>query len=242
MIRVSIITPSYNQAAFLLQTMESVLGQDYPAVEYLVVDGGSTDGSPELINSYADHLAWWVANPTPVGGGHKQGPGAFQRGDRRPGSIPMTITFPGQYRAAVDVFDAHPDVVMVYGNVRAVDENGAVINNLTYDQRSLEDLLCIQIIGQPAVFLRASAVKKVGGLDPRFHFLLDHQLWIRLAAIGRILHVDQTWAAARYHAGAKNRRLAAEFGREAFEVLSWAEGEPGLASRLRRIKGPALAA
>ena len=60
-------------------------------------------------------------------------------------------------------------------------------------------------------------------------------------AIGPVLHVDETWAAARYHAGAKNRRLAAEFGREAFEVLSWAEGEPSLAPRLRKIKGPALA-
>ena len=84
-------------------------------------------------------------------------------------------------------------------------------------------------------------MQEVGGLDPRFHFLLDHQLWIRLAAIGPLLHVDQTWAAARYHAGRQNWRLAVEFGRETFEVLSWAEGEPGLASRLRKIKGPALA-
>jgi hypothetical protein len=101
----------------------------------------------------------------------------------------------------------------------AVDEHGKTFNTLNYKQLNLEDLLCFQIIGQPAVFFRRSALQAAGGLDPSFHFMLDHHLWIRLAQQGKFLHVPQTWAAARYHAEAKNIAKAAEFGREAFRIL-----------------------
>ena len=118
---------------------------------------------------------------------------------------------------------------MVYGDMLAVDGDGQTINVLKYKQLSLEDLLCFQIIGQPSVFFRRSALEKAGRLDTTFHFMLDHHLWIRLAQQGRILHVPQIWSAARYHAEAKNRARAAEFGREAFRILDWAKKQPGLA-------------
>ena len=105
----------------------------------------------------------------------------------------------------------------------AVDEHGQTFNTLRYKQLTLEDLLSFQIIGQPAVFMRRAAFEKAGGLDLSYHFLLDHHLWIRIAAQGRILHIPQTWAAARYHAEAKNRAQASEFGREAFRILDWAK-------------------
>jgi len=117
----------------------------------------------------------------------------------------------------------------------AVDENGATFNTLTYKQLTLEDLLCFQIIGQPAVFMRRSALQKTSGLDLSFHFLLDHLLWIQIAKHGRILHVDQTWAAARYHAEAKNRAKAAEFGREAFRILDVVEKDQSLSPILSSI-------
>jgi hypothetical protein len=74
---------------------------------------------------------------------------------------------------------------MLYGDMLAVDEDGKTINLLRYRQLSLEDLLCFQIIGQPAVFFRRTAYEKTGGFDPSFHFLLDHHLWIRLAQQGK---------------------------------------------------------
>jgi hypothetical protein len=70
---------------------------------------------------------------------------------------------------------------------------------------------------------------------------LDHQLWIKLARVGPIVHADQTWAAARYHAGAKNRTLAEDFGSEAFRILDWAAGEPDFAPVLRRVEARARA-
>ena len=130
---------------------------------------------------------------------------------------------------------------MVYGDMLAVDGNGQTINVLKYKQLSLEDLFCFQIIGQPSVFFRRSALEKAGPLDTTFHFMLDHHLWIRLAQQGRILHVPQIWSAARYHAAAKNRARAAEFGREAFRVLDWAKNQPGLAEVIAGVERRALA-
>src|SRR5258706_479610 len=96
-----------------------------------------------------------------------------------------------------------------------INEHGQTTNTLKYNQLSLQDLLCFQIIGQPGVFFRREVYEKIGGLDTTFHFLLDHHLWIRVAQQGKILHLPQTWSAARYHAEAKNRAKATEFGQEA---------------------------
>ena len=238
---VSIVTPSFNQAAYLEQTLLSVLEQDYADIEYLVIDGGSTDGSPDIIKKYASRLAYWISEKD---SGQAD---AINKGmGRARGEIVAWLNsddyyLPGAVTAAVKAFDENPDVAMVYADMLAVDERGQTFNTLRYRQLTLEDLLSFQIIGQPAVFMRRSAFEKAGGLDPSFHFLLDHHLWIRIAAQGRILHIPQTWAAARYHAKAKNRAQAAAFGHEAFRILDWAKTDPDLASVLSPISHRALA-
>ncbi|MBV6402725.1 MAG: hypothetical protein CNIPEHKO_03038 [Anaerolineales bacterium] len=238
---VSIITPSFNQARYIEQTIQSVLGQDYPRIEYIVVDGASTDGSVEIIKKYANKLAWWLSEKD---SGQAE---AINKGlARATGEIVTWLNsddyyLPSAVSAAVKVFEENSEVVLVYGNMLAVDERGNPFNTLTYKQLTLQDLLCFQIIGQPAVFFRREVLSKTGMLDPTFHFLLDHHLWIRIAQHGKILHVDQTWAAARYHAEAKNRAKAAEFGREAFRILAWAEGQAGLAESIRPVERRARA-
>jgi len=232
---VSIITPSFNQAAYLEQTITSVLNQDYPNIEYIVVDGGSTDDSVAVIKKYADKLAYWVSEKD-----HGQADAINKGFARATGEIIAWLNsddyyLPGTISAAVKVFEEHPDVVLAYGNMLAVDERGKTFNSLTYKQLTLEDLLCFQIIGQPAVFMRRSALQLTGGLDPVFHFMLDHHLWIRIAQRGNILHVPQTWAAARYHAEAKNRAKAAEFGRDAFRILDFAKQDKTFAPILARV-------
>jgi len=232
---VSVITPSYNQAAFLRQTLCSVLDQNYPELEYLVVDGGSSDGSIEIIKEHADRIAWWVSEPD-AGQADAINKGlAHAHGEIVAWLNSDDYYLPGAICAAVRVFEANPEVVLVYGNMQAVDETDGLINVLTYDQLTLEDLLCFQIIGQPAAFMRRSAVEAVGELNTHLHLLLDHQLWIKLARLDRILHVDQTWAAARYHAAAKNRAHAELFGQEAFQILEWVAQDPQLAPVLRRV-------
>ena len=238
---VSIITPSYNQAAYLEQTITSVLGQDHADMEYIVIDGGSTDGSVEIIKKYSDRLAYWVSEKD------KGQAEAINKGfAKATGEIIAWLNsddfyLEGTVKAAVQIFEQNPDVVLVYGNMLSVDEHGKPFNALNYKQLTLEDLLCFQIIGQPAVFMRRSALQKAGGLDLAFHFMLDHHLWIRIAQLGRILHVPQTWSAARYHAEAKNFAKAAEFGRDAFRILAWAEKDASLAQKLTSVSRRARA-
>ena len=233
---VSIITPSYNQAAYLEQTLLSVLNQDHAPIEYIVVDGASKDASVEIIKKYSDRLAYWVSEKD---GGQAE---AINKGfARATGEIIAWLNsddyyLPGAVSAAVKMFEANPEMVLVYGNMLAVDEYGKTFITLTYKQLTLEDLLCFQIIGQPAVFMRRSALQKTSGLDSTFHFLLDHFLWIQLAQHGKILHADQTWAAARYHAEAKNRAKAAEFGREAFRILEAVAQDKNLAPVLSKVE------
>ncbi len=238
---VSIITPSFNQARYLQQTIQSVLSQNYPRIEYIVVDGASTDGSVDIIKKYEDKLVWWVSEKD---SGQAE---AINKGlARATGEIVAWLNsddfyLPNTISAAVKVFDENPEVALVYGNMFAVDEGGDPFNTLTYRQLSLQDLLCFQIIGQPAVFFRREVLEQTGSLDPAFHFLLDHHLWIRIAKRGKILHVNQVWSAARYHAEAKNRAKAAEFGREAFQILEWAQSQLGLAEAIFPVERRARA-
>ena len=238
---VSIITPSFNQSAFLRQAMLSVLEQDYDDLEYLVVDGGSTDGSVEIIKEYADRLTWWVSEKD-SGQAEAINKGlAHARGEIVAWLNSDDFYLPGAVAAAVRALETHPAAVLAYANMQAVDERGRMTNLLTYRQRTLEDLLCFNIIGQPAVFMRGSALQAVGGVDASLHALLDHQLWIKLALHGEILHVDATWAAARYHPGAKNWARAPEFGREAFQLLEWESRYTGPGPAFQRVERRARA-
>lgn len=238
---ISIITPSYNQAKYLEQTIQSVLNQDYPQIEYIVIDGASADGSVDVIKKYRNKLAYWVSEKD---SGQAE---AINKGfAKASGEIIAWLNsddyyLPGAVSSAVKIFEENPDVVLVYGNMLAVDEHGKTFNTLIYKQLTLEDLLCFQIIGQPAVFMRTSALRKAGGLNLNFHFLLDHLLWIEIAKHGKILHVPQTWAAARYHAEAKNRAQADKFGAEAFRILEQAKQDEILSAMLSRIARRAAA-
>jgi GT2 family glycosyltransferase len=210
-------------------------------IEYLVIDGGSTDGSVDIIKKYVSRLANWVSEKD---SGQAD---AINKGMRRAkGDIVAWLNsddyyLPGTVSAAVAAFDENPDIVLVYADMLAVDERSQTFNTFRYKQLTLEDLLSFQIIGQPAVFMRRAAFEKAGGLDLSYHLLLDHHLWIRIAAQGRILHIPQTWAAARYHAEAKNRSQAASFGQEAFRILEFVERDNYLAPTLAKIKRRATA-
>ena len=231
---VSIITPSFNQAAYLEQTILSVLQQDHAHIEYIVIDGASTDNSVDIIRKYESKLSYWVSEKD-----HGQAEAINKGFARATGEIIAWLNsddyyLSGAVSSAVRIFEENPDVVLVYGNMLAVDEHGVTFNKLNYKQLTLEDLLCFQIIGQPAVFMRRSALEDLK-LDSTFHFLLDHYLWIQIARRGKILHIDQTWAVARYHAEAKNRAKAAEFGREAFRILESVKQDADLAPILAKV-------
>lgn len=234
--RISVVTPSFNQAAYLEQTLRSVIEQGYPNLEYIVIDGASTDASVEIIRRYERHLHYWTSEPD-------QGQAeAVNKGlARATGEIVGWLNsddyyLPGALQAAARVFAEHPECGLVYGDVLAVDGNDRVINELRYGHWTLEDLLSFNIIGQPAVFLRRAVLEQVGGLDPRLHFLLDHQLWLRVAQLAPIHYVPERWAAARFHAEAKNVAKAASFGQEAYAIVAWMQTQPGLVNDYQRLQ------
>lgn len=239
---VSIITPSYNQANYLAYTIQSVIGQDYPSIEYGVMDGGSSDGSVDVIRTNNDYLDWWVSEPD-RGQAHAVNKGV----EKSTGSIVAwlnsdDILLPGAVSAVVDVFEEH-DADMVFGDAITIDAQGEPLNKLVFGDWDLEDLMNFRVICQPAVFLKRTVWETVGGLDEGYHYMLDHQLWIRVAAEYNLHHVSRLLAGSRYHPAAKNVAHAADFSEEIFRVKDWMSQFPGTAEayerQSRRIKGGA---
>jgi len=212
---VSIVTPSYNQGRFLEATLRSVLEQDYPNIEFLVVDGASTDNSIGIIRKYADKITWWVSEKD---SGQSE---AINKGLRRAhGEIvgwlnSDDVYLPGAVSAAVAAFRSHPEAGVIYGDALAIDADGRPFNVMHARQYSLMDLMAFNIICQPAAFMRRSVLEQVEYLSPAYHLLMDNLLWMCMARIAPIVYVPQTWAAARYHDQAKNRTHGTAYGREA---------------------------
>lgn len=225
---VSIVTPSYNQAAFLEQTIKSVLGQGYPNLEYIVVDGGSKDGSVEIIKQYSDRLSWWVSEKD---SGQAE---AINKGFAHcTGEIVAWLNSDDIYmgksiRSAVEAFEEYPDAILVYSNVLSINQDGKPINLMRFKDWGLEGLMEFKIISQPSVFMKRTALEKAGFLDQSYHYMLDTHLWLRIAQQGKMHFVNETWAAARYHESAKNISQPEGFGKEAYRVLDWMKEQPGL--------------
>lgn len=201
---VSIVTPSFNQARYIEATIQSVLAQDYPRIEYIIIDGGSTDGTVEIIKNYEGRLASWVSEPD------EGQTDAINKGfARAKGDILAWINSDDTYEpeavaAAVRYLEGHPDVGLVYGDCSFINESGGVIGKFNAAQTDLPLLRRGYVhIPQQASFFRADLWRQVGPLDTSFYFAMDYDLWTRLAARSDIKYVPQTWANFRLHTSGK---------------------------------------
>jgi glycosyltransferase involved in cell wall biosynthesis len=199
---VSIVTPSYNMARFLPETIESVLAQDYPNIEYIVMDGGSNDGTVELLKSYGSRFRW-------VSEADQGQSDAVNKGYQQSGGEIFTFlnaddTFlPGAVTAAVDAFLKEPDVAVVYGDAWYTDEENRIIRAYPVDPYDYERLGTLCHICQPAAFLRADVFGEVGMLDTSLHLTLDYDLWLRISEKYRMRKIDRPLANSRMWADNK---------------------------------------
>lgn len=202
---VSILTPSFNQARYLEATIQSVLSQDYPRIEYLIVDGGSTDSSVDIIKKYSDRLAWWVSEKD------RGQTDAINKGfARATGDILAWINSddtyePGAVSAAVKYLLEHPEAGMVYADCNYINEDGRAIGRFPAAQTDLPRLRRGYVhIPQQTMFFRADLWKQVGPLDPSFYFAMDYDLWTRIAARSELKYLaGQVWANFRIHTSGK---------------------------------------
>ena len=202
---ISIVTPSFNQARYLEATIRSIFDQDYPAVEYIIVDGGSHDGSLEIIQRYASRLAWWVSETD------KGQTDALNKGfSLAKGHILAWINSddtyePGALAAAAQYFIDHPETGLIYANTNFIDETGRKIGRFPAAQTDYRRLRQGYVhIPQQAAFFRADLWRQVGPLDPDFYFAMDYDLWVRLAKLAPLTYLpDQTWANFRLHTSGK---------------------------------------
>lgn len=201
--RVSIVTPSFNQGRFLGQTIQSVLGQTYPNIEYLVVDGGSTDNSVDVIRQYQSKIAYWHTRPD------KGFADAIQQGlARSTGRILAYLNSddllaPDAVERAVERLGESSAAVMVYGNRVCIDEDG----RLLYYRPALPVLAnspwVSVVIGQESCFWRRDAYESVGGMNVRRRFAIDYDLFSKLALRGPIVYERRLWAYFRKHSASK---------------------------------------
>ncbi len=197
---VSIITPSYNQAKYLEETILSVLNQDYPAVEYIIVDGGSTDGSLEIIQQYQEQLSAWISEPDQGQTDAINKGFALCRGKILAWLNSDDQYYPWAVGEAVEYLVEHPRAGLVYGDTDIMDEDGTTIAKFNARQTSYQRLMKGGVyIPQPAAFWRAELWERAGPLDPSFRFAMDYDLWVRFAKQAQLHYHPRTWARFRYH-------------------------------------------
>jgi glycosyltransferase involved in cell wall biosynthesis len=201
---VSIVTPSFNQAAYLEATMQSVFAQTHKPIEYIVIDGASTDGSAALIKAQAAKLAHWVSEPDrgqtdAINKGLARATGkymAWLNADDR--------LLPNAVSEAVQFLEANPHIGMVYGDANYIDAAGRVVGRFPAAQTDYARLRRGYVhIPQQAAFWRADLWKQVAPLDASFVFAMDYDLWVRLAKISILHYLPRLWAEFRLHADSK---------------------------------------
>lgn len=217
---VTIVTPSLNQGRFLRETITSILGQDYPHVEYLIQDGGSTDESAAVAAAFGDRLTWISERDT----GQSN---AINRGFRRArGEIVGWVNAddvlqPGALTKIVEAATRRPDAGLYFGDGELIDEQGHLLQRITVPRPlRLWDLVHHSFpIVQPAAFFRRDLVERLGGLREHLDYTMDWDLVIRLAKRAPFEHVPAVLAGQRIHGATKTATGGFRRYREILDIL-----------------------
>ena len=203
---ISVVTPSYNQACYLETTIQSVLSQDYPNIEYIIIDGGSTDGSVEIIKKYADRLSYWCSEQD-----EGQADAIGKGFDRATGDILCWLNsddvyLPGALKTVANYFEKHPDAIGVSGGAYLIDAEGNFFNKYSWSvtlgvRASFDRLRYRGMDGmmQQSTFWRKEAYSAVGGVDRSLECIMDLDLFTKLARLRRFHRIPKMLASFRIH-------------------------------------------
>jgi glycosyltransferase involved in cell wall biosynthesis len=206
---VSIVTPSFNQAGFIAAAVRSVLGQDYPSLEHVVVDGGSTDGTVEILRDLPE-VRW-------ISGRDRGQADALRKGfEMARGAIfgwlnADDLYLPGAVSAAVAALQSS-GAGLAYGGYQALHEDGDVAFEIPPHPFDFELLLDSKnFVPQPSAFFTREAYEAVGGVDPRYHYALDYDLWLRIGRRFPVVVVDGILSGFRFQSESKSVTAADRF-------------------------------
>ena len=242
--KVSIITPSYNQALFLEQAIQSVLEQDYSNIEYIIIDGGSTDGSVDIIRKYDSHLAYWVSEPD------RGQYDAQNKGLRcMTGNIWAWMNaddayLPGAISQAVEWLNQHSNHEIVYADCMNVDENGRYLRPIyTRDFNYAAMLTGSGMVPTGSTFFRRKVVDQIGEFDETLHYVGDIDYLFRAGEICKFGHVPEMWSLYRIHPDARtwDREQSAKRAVEFVRVYERFWSRSGLSPRIGYLKAQSLA-
>lgn len=199
--KISIITPSYNQGHYIEETIQSILSQGYPNLEYIIIDGGSNDSTVEVIKKYQDQITYWVSEKDKgqsdaINKGIKMATGdivAWLNSD--------DVYTPGTLQAVANAFIANPTAGIVYGDVESFFPDGRT--DVWVNRFEPADFFSRVSIHQPAVFWKRELHATFGYIDESFYYLMDYDLWARIFFNTPSIRVEKTLARFRVHDSAK---------------------------------------
>lgn len=213
--KISIVTPSYNQAEFLERTILSVLNQNYPNLEYIIIDGGSTDGSLEIIKRYERYLAYWVSERD-RGQSHALNKGFnLVRGELVGWQNSDDIYLPEAFRKVVEAYRKYPDYDLYFGNMITIDKDDNIIHALRYTPFSLFCFLYKgAYITNQSLFFRNEIVNRYK-IDESFHHAMDAEYYSRLGREKkRFKFLREYFGCLRVHPNAKGQTISTSVGKE----------------------------
>lgn len=217
---ISVITPSFNQGLFLERTIKSVLDQNYPNLQYMIIDGGSTDDSVSIIKKYESKLSYWVSEPDrgqadAINKGLRRATGewvAWQNSD--------DIYYPGVFHQLAKTAGSHPEVDLIIGNIMLIDANNHTLRDLHYVRPTYNSLVAEgMVLANQAAFWRRSLHNRIGYLDDRKSYSLDYEWFLRLTKVCKAYHVNRIWGGFRIHEMSKTSSPNRMFVEENHQIL-----------------------